>query len=405
MGSNDVFGQFAHCGAINFFEVVSKYIENISVPALGKASDGENCLTTRDFGLVDMDPADNVVTTYLVDPATGRTAQNSAVNQAVFTNTVVLKNGSDNLLLSTLDMVMGCKPFRVRNLVDINNPVTGGLISSMALDEIHAALRQTAPYAYLPKGDPMVRIGGLPNLAKLNAYRQGVFQPMVSTLEMAGTLEFCAHMTNVQLPRLQKNRNLFAIEPSPDMAVATNLFAFLANRFAGSFTGLNCGALLDIAPPVQVVMMGTVVTDATISIPAVIPTGSDDPYLINWRDYPGLDPTPVPTTPAPTTAAPTTPVPTTPVPTTPVPTTPVPTTPVPTTAAPTTAAPTTPVPTTPVPTTAAPTTAVPAASQSQMVVILSSMIAVFIIAGVVAWLKNCFVKKKEDGDYSEMQKV
>ena len=312
--SQDTFGQFAHCNGAAFFETIKQLIFknvpfNPPVPPLGMASDGESCLTTRDFTLVDMDPSDNVITMYLVDMATGKTAQNSVNNQAANPNAVVLKNGSDNLLLTNLDKIMGCKPFLVPNLADLNNPVTGGKTSAMALDEIHAALRQEKFYAYLPKADPMVRINNMPSLSKLNAYRQGVFQPMLNELGMAGTIEFCAHMTNIQLPRLQKNKQLFIVQPSPDMAISPNLYGFLMNRFSGSYNGINCPALLDVPNPVNLVMVNNLVTDAMVTYVPPIATGPNDPYLLSWDEYPAFMPPTQPPSPSPT--PPTTPEPTT----------------------------------------------------------------------------------------------
>jgi hypothetical protein len=338
MNSKDTFGQFGHCNGVAFFQKIKELIQsgvplNPPIPDLGVASDGGACLTTRDFSLVDMDPSDNVVTTYLVDMATGKTAQNSLVNQNVNPQAVVIKNGSDNLLLATLNAIMGCTGYKVTNLVDPTNPLLGK-ISSMALDEIHAALRQQKVYAYLPKGDPMVRINGMPSLDKLNAYRQGVFQPVISDLTMADTTAFCAHYTNIQLPRLQRNKQLFIVEPSPDPAISTNLYGFLLNRFSGSYLGLACNTLLDIPNPITLVVVNNLVTDGTIALVPEIKVGlAVDPYLLSWDEYPSFDP-PAPTTAAPTTAAPTTAAPATAAPTTATPTTTVPRTPAPTTAAP-----------------------------------------------------------------------
>jgi hypothetical protein len=321
--SADQFGQFAHCNAVLFFEKIKTILlQNIPlhppVPELGLASDGMDCPTTRDFFLVDMDPSDNVVTTYLLDPNTGKTAQNNIVNQQANPQAVVIKNGSDNLLLSVLDKIMGCKPYQVPNLVDLSSP-TNSKISSMALDEIHASLRQQRVYAYLPKGDPMTRVmvaGTMqPSLLKLNLYRQGAFQPMVNDLNMADTALFCSHFTTIQLPRLQRNKDLFINQPSPDPAISPHLFGFLANRFSGSYNGLNCPVLLDLPNPVTLVMNGGLVMDAVFSQVPVFPQVANDPYLISWDEYPAF-------TPIPPTAVPTTPpiLPTiTPIPTTPVP--------------------------------------------------------------------------------------
>jgi hypothetical protein len=256
-----------------------------------------------------MDPTDNVVTTYLVDMNTGKTAQNNLANQQSNPQAVVLKNGSDNLLLSNLDKIMGCKPYQVPNLVDLNNPVNSK-ISSLALDEIHAAVRQEKTYAYLPKGDPMTRVmvnnALQPSLLKLNLYRQGAFQPMVNDLTMADTALFCIHFVEAQIPRLQKNKDLFINQLSPDPAISPHMFGFLANRFSASYNGLNCPVLLDVPNPVTLIMTNQLVTDAVFGQIPTFPVQNLDPYLISWDDYPAF--TPIPTTP--NTPSPGTPEPT-----------------------------------------------------------------------------------------------
>jgi hypothetical protein len=312
--SMDQFGQFSHCNAVAFFEKIKSLIVNHiplnpPIPELGIASDGMPCPTTRDFFLVDMDPTDNVVTTYLVDMNTGKTAQNNLANQQSNPQAVVLKNGSDNLLLSNLDKIMGCKPYQVPNLVDLNNPVNSK-ISSLALDEIHAAVRQEKTYAYLPKGDPMTRVmvnnALQPSLLKLNLYRQGAFQPMVNDLTMADTALFCIHFVEAQIPRLQKNKDLFINQLSPDPAISPHMFGFLANRFSASYNGLNCPVLLDVPNPVTLIMTNQLVTDAVFGQIPTFPVQNLDPYLISWDDYPAF--TPIPTTP--NTPSPGTPEPT-----------------------------------------------------------------------------------------------
>lgn len=304
--SMDQFGQFSHCNAVAFFEkiktlILSNIPLNPPIPPLGTASDGLPCPTTRDFFLVDMDPTDNVVTTYLLDMATGKTAQNNIATQQANPQLVVIKNGSDNLLLATLDKIMGCKPYQVPNLVDLANPVNSK-ISSLALDEIHAAVMQEKVYAYLPKGDPMTRVmvaGNLqPSLLKLNLYRQGAFQPMVNDLGMADTALFCRHFLEGQMARLPLNKDLFINQPSPDAAISPHMFGFLANRFSGSYNGLNCPVLLDIPNPVTLIMTNNLVTDAVFAtVPPFPPTpaGSVDPFSVSWDEYPAF--TPAPTTP------------------------------------------------------------------------------------------------------------
>lgn len=298
--TTDQFGQFAHCNAVGFFEKIKTLLLNHipfnpPIPELGFASDDLSCPTTRDFFLVDMDPTDNVVTTYLIDMNTGKTAQNSLANQQANPHAVVIKNGSDNLLLSTMDKVMGCKPYQVPNIVDLGNPLNNK-ISSLGLDEIHAAIKQEKVYAYLPKGDPMTRvmIGNTfqPSLLKLNLYRQGAFQPMINDLAMADTTLFCSHYITGQIPRLQRNKDLFINQPSPDAAISPHLFGFLANRFSGSYNGLNCQTLLDFPNPVTLVMTNNLVTDAMFSQIPVFPVVVNDPYLLGWDEYPAFTPIP-----------------------------------------------------------------------------------------------------------------
>ena len=54
------------------------------------------CLTTRDFGLVDQDQSDNVITLVPDQRATGQTAQNTAANAAAIAGATTLVNGSDD---------------------------------------------------------------------------------------------------------------------------------------------------------------------------------------------------------------------------------------------------------------------------------------------------------------------
>lgn len=50
-GNISAFGQFAYCNAPTFFA----YASNVQMPPLGTASDGQPCLTSRDFAVVDQD--------------------------------------------------------------------------------------------------------------------------------------------------------------------------------------------------------------------------------------------------------------------------------------------------------------------------------------------------------------
>lgn len=261
------FGQFAYCNAPRFFRVANAAIaaKTVTVPAIGTANDGQSCLTTRDFALVDMDQSDNVQSQYLAN-AQGQTAQFSTTNQNQLQNATTISNPSDNALLSRfVDPALGCQSWQIPDLV--NN---GAMTATMATDELQAAANQKAPIALVPSGDEMVLVGTQPSLAKVNAYRMGVDQPLAANANDASTTAYCTNLINVALPRLQLDMKTFQAQPSPDGgATANSLFTFLANRLNGTLSanGLNCVGLLNIQNPVTLTTDGNgVVTSATLTI-------------------------------------------------------------------------------------------------------------------------------------------
>jgi hypothetical protein len=259
-----LFSQVANCNGQTFFTAANKAISQgkLTVPQLGTAKDGKPCMTTRDFGLVDQDQSDNVNTSYLVMPD-GRIAQNTTANAAKLTNAQTLVNGSDNLLLDQfVDPALGCRPFTVP---DLTNP--GSKVSSLALDELFAAARQGAPAALVPLNDPMTEVNGSYSTAKTNLYRSGVDQLPVGT---AGEWpsQYCRDLLTIGIKRTQLDKAMTSAAPSPDPAAGNNLFTFLAQRLAGSFTNLGCDKLLHIADPVHLKTDKAGVTiSATFSTP------------------------------------------------------------------------------------------------------------------------------------------
>ncbi len=275
--SAQAFGQVSACNAAAFFAATQADISagKLVPPALGKASDGLACPTTRDFFIVDQDQSDNVLTTYLSD-ACGDTAQTNATNAARFEGATTLANGSDNRLLSKVDAALGCSGWTVPDL-------TGGAAdSSQALNELQATLQQ-APVALVPLGDPMVLLGGevdnqtaTTSTTKMDLYRSIVGQePDV----LSDTTRYCQELLAIAAPRLAKNRAVLAKQPSLVPAVGNNLFTFLAARLMATFAppdgagaGLGpkgCTQLLRVANPV------TVKTDANgVAIAATIATPS-----------------------------------------------------------------------------------------------------------------------------------
>jgi hypothetical protein len=300
---NDLFGQFAYCNSDLLYHTVQMRLDNgmdliPPIPSLGLANDGKECMTTRHFMLVDQDPSDNLVTTYLVDPVTMRIFQDTVSNRQAHPGFIILKNGSDNRLLVTMNLAMGCTGY----LAPLLSDPSGAKTSSMVLNEIHASMRQENPMVMIPSRDPMARViingNSFPSMLKNNLYRKGVNQPQLTSIQQADSAPFCGHLTN-QLVRLQDNKALFTTQLSPDPAAATNLFTFLSTRLFQTYNNLKCDTLLDQANPVTLIMANGVTTDATFTAIQAYQFYGQDPYFIV---QPTLAPTQPPITDPPTLA-------------------------------------------------------------------------------------------------------
>ncbi|MBV9143372.1 MAG: hypothetical protein JO115_21055 [Pseudonocardiales bacterium] len=230
------FGQFAYCGAVEFFRAANAAISagRLTVPPVGMARDGQPCPTTRDFGIVDQDQSDNLTTRYLVLPG-GRTAQDNAANVAALPVRTVLKNASDNgLLTGFINPALGCHPFTAPDLTAGGTPAP-----SLALNELQAAASQAPPMALVPPNDPMVKVNGKPSVAKINLYRAGVDQPPLNPA-VDTAKNYCRNLASIAPARLRLDRPLTVVAPSPDPAAAKNLFGFLLQRLKATFTDLAC---------------------------------------------------------------------------------------------------------------------------------------------------------------------
>jgi hypothetical protein len=243
-----IFGQVSYCNAAAFYRAANAAIAagTLKVPALGTASDGQPCPTTRSFTMVDQDQTDNVTTTYLLT-ANGQTAQRTAANAAQLAGAVIIANGSDNALLNNfIDPALGCTPFTVP---DLTSPGTSG--TSQALNELQAAAGQQAPVALVPVNDPMTEVNGAFSIAKTNLYRAGFDQPPLAagSSTARNAQSYCQDLMTGQVASLQRDQAAFTAAPPPDPAVGSNLFTFLAARLSGSFGNLGC-ASFGMANPV-----------------------------------------------------------------------------------------------------------------------------------------------------------
>ncbi|HEX8007740.1 MAG TPA: hypothetical protein VF482_15090 [Trebonia sp.] len=274
-------GQVSACNAVNFYNTANRDIAAgiLKVPATGTASDGQPCLTTRNFATIDQDQSDNVVSQYLIN-ANGQTAQNSPANKAALAGAAVLTNGSDDALLSEfLDPAEGCTPFTAPDSTYPN-----AAAPSQALNELSARVNQRGTIAVAPPNDEMTLVGGQMSIAKTNVYRSLVDQPLLSNFTSPATVaaSYCQNMVNIQSARNNLDFTKESAFSSPVPTVGNNLATFMANRLSMSFVNLNCSKY-GLKNPVSVTLDGNgVATAATYSLTQQAATGASttnvDPF-------------------------------------------------------------------------------------------------------------------------------
>jgi hypothetical protein len=213
--------------------------------------------------MIDQDQSDNVTSLYLLNPATGQTAQDNAANAGNIPGSTTLANGSDNILLDGfIDPTLGCTPFQAPDLG--NN---GALTSSQALDELLSEKNPPAPTALVPENDEMTLVNGQLSVTKTDLYRAELGQAPISRANnrFDSPAEYCQNMANIQAPFLAANQATLSTGASPVPAVGGNLFTFMANRLSMSFTNLGCQSF-GLTNPVTVTLDGNgAATAATFS--------------------------------------------------------------------------------------------------------------------------------------------
>ena len=253
-------GQVSACNAVNFYRTAAAQIANgtLTVPPAGTASDGQPCLTTRDFAVVDQDQSDNVITTYLIN-GNGQTAQATAANMTAVAGATPLVNGSDDKLLAAfVDPANGCTAFTAPDTTDPN-----GTSGSQALNELSARVNQQGTIALVPTNDEMTLVGGNMSIAKTNVYRSLVGQPLLAGNTNPATVaaSYCQNLVNIQPARNNLDMAKELNFGTPVAAVGNNLATFLGNRLSMSFTNLGC-ANDGLANPVTATLDGNGVATA-----------------------------------------------------------------------------------------------------------------------------------------------
>jgi len=240
-----VFGQVSACNAVAFYRAANAQRGGfgglarggVQIPVIGSATDGQACQTARDFALIDQDQSDNVNSTYLLT-ASGQTAQNTAANKSALAGATPIVNGSDNALLGFfVDPANGCQPFTATDLT-----APDGASPAQALNELSARADQRTPIALIPPNDEMVLVNGAFDVAKTNAYRSIVDQPLLaSTTNLTeASAAYCMDMVNIAPARDQLDMSQDATFASPVAGIGSNLATFLGNRLSMSFANLGC---------------------------------------------------------------------------------------------------------------------------------------------------------------------
>jgi hypothetical protein len=236
---NSIINQTPQCNAAAFYQLANQEIANgtLTVPPAGTGKDGQPCETTTSFPLIDQDQSDNVDASYLFNPNTGQTAQNTAANAANVAGATNENNGSDDGLLDAfVDPALGCTPFTATNTT-----AAAGTSGSQALNVLSARQNQPGTPALLPVNDPQLLVGGNFSVAKTNVYRAETDQPLLpaNTSTAQNASAYCQNMVNLQTPVLKLDAGM-ETGTSPVPALGSTLANFLAARENASFTNLNC---------------------------------------------------------------------------------------------------------------------------------------------------------------------
>ena len=248
--AGSAFGQTSFCNGANFFssvqqaerkgllKVPSPGTSDAIIPSGGPLGTGRACPVIRNFEVAGLAPGVGVTTTYLLNPLTGQTAQNNSTSRAYVAGATLLHGNSANAVLDQyVDPILGCAPFKAPDLSNSNVPAF-----SAALDEIAAGAYQPEAAALVPENDKIVQVGGKPDPAKTNLYREELGQPPVTAAASKSSSPemYCQNLVNIQTPFLAANQKLLATGQSPVTATASSLLTFLANDLSASFTGLGC---------------------------------------------------------------------------------------------------------------------------------------------------------------------
>ena len=272
--NDSVFGQFAYCNGVNFFQIVNKHINTglLTIPPILNSKLGDICPTIRSFTIVDQDQSDNVLSQYIITEDL-KVVQDTPFNRNCLKVLKIISNGSDNRLLSNfINPAIGCKSLTASNL--INNNIKQ---SSVALNEIEANLLPlTQDVALIPSFDPMVLNNqGMQSITKVNLYRDGVNQPHILELTNNDNINYCNLMGNLTPPFLIKHQFELLNVNSPAKNIGNNLLNFQ------SLTG-TISPIIAIIDPITGITISNNLLQQTTS--TIIPSTSSGQISVYTTD-------------------------------------------------------------------------------------------------------------------------
>jgi len=241
---NSPFGQFAFCNVDAFWKAleVIRVQGNLPVPPTGIASDGAPCPTVRDYFVVDMDPDDGVPTQYLVD-VNGNVLQKTLNNMKLNIQGELSNDGDHRLVSAFVQGATACQGWLIQDLAD-----PGVKRPALPMNVLQAVNFQPMPIEVLPNNDPMTTTGAQPDMAKLNAYRKGIYQPQINNLIEADPAVFCRNYFNITAPRMRLLTPQLKLTVSPANPQQT-LFDFMKARASMTYAQINCANLIGLPDP------------------------------------------------------------------------------------------------------------------------------------------------------------
>ncbi|KAF9436995.1 hypothetical protein BGZ76_002305 [Entomortierella beljakovae] len=235
------FGQTAFCNAETFFSAVrdADKGQGVIIPPVGNDITGKPCPTARFFGVVDHDPSNNIITTYLQSNE-GLFAQDTKVNREALDRFSEISSESINALTSDLlNAALGCTPLQAPSMME-----QGVMLSSMALNELQAS-KQQGPAALVLMTNSVIHFNNQPNLNKVNVYRLGLNQPTLSSIDQDTAETFCTNLDKIAPRYIKSIKNQIINSPSPSPSVANNLFTFMSQRYLATWASLKCDKILN----------------------------------------------------------------------------------------------------------------------------------------------------------------